>query len=397
MRIVFLGFTTHYGGASRSQIELAARLNRHADVSVIDVYGCCESYVQAARDAGLDLHVLEPSEARIIGGHGRPLLRAARVLSSAREMFALRKKTRRLLAELGASVVCTNNAKSIMLATRLWSRRQPVPLAVHLRGWYTPDMIPPQARWLFQKRCAGLLAVSQATKSALMCSGIDSGKIHVLTNPIDVEAVTARADSPLDAPLPQSERAVRILLPAGLMKEKGQHTAVRAMRGILDAGHDAVLWLAGDVGFGTDTQYVPRTKALADKLGVSDRVQWLGLRSDVPQLMKAATVVILPTWSEGMPRAVLEAMALARPVAATPTGGVTDLILDGVTGLLFDVEDDEGLAACVDRLVRDESLARRLGETARRNMRENFRTDAQTARALEIFRRIASSHGEGVQ
>ena len=98
-----------------------------------------------------------------------------------------------------------------------------------------------------------------------------------------------------------------------------------------------------------------------------------------------------------MPRAVLDAMALARPVAATPTGGVTDLILDGVTGLLFDVEDDEGLAACVDRLVRDEPLARRLGETARRNMRENFRPDAQTVRALEMFRRIASSHGEGVQ
>jgi len=261
MRIVFLAFTTHYGGASRSQLELAQRLSRHVDVSVVDAYGCCEPYVRAAKAAGLDFHVLHPrGEARIIGGHGRLFRRAARVLLSLPEMVMLRRRTRELLEKLGASVVCSNNAKSILLAVRLFSRRQPVPLVVHLRGWYTPDMIPPQARWLFQKRCAGLLAVSQATKSALICSGIDASKIHVLPNPIDVDAMLAKADRPLEADLPQVDRPVRILLPAGLMRAKGQHTAVAAMRRVLDAGHDAVLWLAGDVGFGTDQTYVPRPR-----------------------------------------------------------------------------------------------------------------------------------------
>jgi glycosyltransferase involved in cell wall biosynthesis len=229
----------------------------------------------------------------------------------------------------------------------------------------------------------------------LICSGIDASKIHVLPNPIDVDAMLAKADRPLEADLPQVDRPVRILLPAGLMRAKGQHTAVAAMRRVLDAGHDAVLWLAGDVGFGTDQTYVPQTQELARKRGVADRVEWLGLRTDMPQLMKAATIVVLPTWSEGMPRAVLEAMALAKPVAATPVGGVVDLVLHGVTGLLFDVEDDAGLAACVDRFVRDPNEAADIGRQAQRYMRMNFQPARQIDRALEIFGRLAGQASSG--
>jgi glycosyltransferase involved in cell wall biosynthesis len=388
MRIVFLGFTTNYGGASRSQLELAKRLSEHVDVSVVDAYGCCEPYVQAAKAAGLDFHVLRPrSSPKIIGGRG-PIGRASRVLLSLPELIMLRSRTRKLLNRLGASVVCANNAKSIMLATRLFSRRQPVPLIMHMRGWYTPDMVPLHTRWLLQKRCAGLLAVSQATKAALICSGIDTRKIHVLPNPIDVEAIAAKADRPLDADLPQMDRPVRILLPAALLRTKGQHTAVAAMRRILDAGHNAVLWLAGGLSFGVDQTYVPKTQELARQLGVADRVEWLGLRTDMPQLMKAATLVALPTWTEGMPRAVLEAMALAKPVATTPVGGIVDLILHSVTGLLFDVEDDEGLAACVDRFVRDGDEARSIGLQAQRFMRMNFQPAQQIEKALAIFQRL---------
>jgi glycosyltransferase involved in cell wall biosynthesis len=360
------------------------------DVSVVDAYGCCEPYVQAAKAAGLDFHVLSPrNDLRIIGGNNL-LSRAGRVLLSLPELIMLRSRTRKLLKRLGASVVCSNNPKSMSLATRLFSRHQPVPLVMHLRAWYTPEWIPPQARWLFQKRCAGLLAVSQATKAALICSGIDTRKIHVLPNPVDVDAMLARADQPPDADVPQMDRPVRILVPAsGIMRAKGQHTAVAAMRRILDAGHDAVLWLVGGENFGTDPTYVPTIKELARKLGVADRVEWMGLRTDMPQLMKAATLVVMPTLTEGMPRAILEAMALAKPVAATPVGGIMDLILHSVTGLLFDVEDDEGLARCVDRFLRNPEEAASIGKQAQRYMRMNFQPAQHTAKALAIFRQLA--------
>ena len=156
-------------------------------------------------------------------------------------------------------------------------------------------------------------------------------------NPMHREALLARAEWPAVEPIPQMDRPIRLLLPALLLRTKGQHTAIEALRKVVDRGHDATLWLAGSVGVGGDQTYVERTKQLANDLGVAERVEWLGLRSDIPRLMSAATMVLLPSHTEGLGRVLLEAMVLGKPVAATPAGGICDLILLGVTGQLFEI------------------------------------------------------------
>ena len=207
-------------------------------------------------------------------------------------------------------------------------------------------------------------------------------------NPIDVDAMAAAAGRQLQGPLPQADRPVRILVPGLIIRTKGQHTAVEAMRPILDAGHDAVLWLAGDVPQATAGQrrYPQQIRDLTDRLGVADRVCWLGARGDIPQLMAAATIVAVPTHTEGHPRIVLEAMSLAKPLAATPAGGIADMILPGVTGLYFDPDDAAGLARCVDRFASDPAAAERMGRQGRQYVRESFTLAGQTEKLMGILR-----------
>lgn len=391
VRVVLFSFRPHFGGAARSDVEFARRLKRHVDVAVVDPDGRCKDYADAVRQAGIDYHILLPEvRSTVIGGRGQSwLYRLSRVMMSLPNLYRVRARMARVLGMLNPSVICSPNFKSAAMAALSPSLRH-VPLVLHLRGWYTPDMVPWYGKWIMRKHCAAVFAVSHATRIALRCVGVDPQIIHVLHNPIDVDDMLARAQRPLEAPLPQADRAVRILLPSGIMWAKGQHTAIKALVRILEGGHDAVLWLAGDFqAAGKNRYYLDETKRLMERLGVAQRVEWLGLRRDVPQVMKAATVVVLPTHSEGHPRSVLEAMSLGKPLATTPVGGILDMILPEVTGLFFEVEDDEGLACCVERFVRDPEAAARMGCQAQDYVRRSFRVEDQIRKALEVFRRIA--------
>jgi glycosyltransferase involved in cell wall biosynthesis len=390
VRIAVFDFVTYFGGSSRSTVELAARLRPMAEVTVVNPYGCCEPYAQAVRRAGIDYRVLCPqAKDHHVGGRRRLLYRLWRVAVSLPGLLTVRRRAAEVMEELAPSLIltCSFKAASVIGMNR---RIRHIPLVIYLRGWYTPDMIPWYVRRLCRRRCQAILTVSYATRAAVICSGIDPRKVHVLYNALDVDEISALATRPLEAPLPQADRPVRILCPGEILRTKGQHTAVEAMRPILDAGHDAVLWIAGD--FSPDDlnrTYLSDTRALVEKLGVSNRVCWLGLRHDVPQVMRAATMVVLPTHTEGHPRVLLEAMALGKPVAATPVGGIMDMIAPNLTGLFFDPEDPAGLAACVDCFVRDAEGARRMGLTAQDYMRRSFAPRQQIDRAMDILRRLA--------
>ncbi len=399
MRIVFWEFVPHYGGGARTNVELARRLSPHAEVAIVDPYGSSEAHVAAVRKAGLDLHVLfSESRSSYIGGRdANPLVRALHVLGAVPNLLRLRRRTQALMTELRPSVVICNSFKAAMVLQSVRALRE-VPLVMYLQGWlpFTPQHMPGYGKRLCRSRRTSILAVSHATKGAIVCCGVEWSKVHVLPNGIDVDLMLKRADRPPEGPLPQAERAIRILLPAGIMRAKGQHTAVKAMRRLLDRGRDAVLWIAGDhLPIGANKHYLDETEALAQRLGVSDRVEWLGLRGDVPQLMRAATVVVLPSHTEGHPRVIVEAMALGVPVAATPVGGMLDLILPEVTGLFFEIEDDAGLAECVHRLADDPAQAQRIGRTAQQFVRAELSVERQVRRALQIFEKLTGAAGAG--
>ncbi|MEJ2357267.1 MAG: glycosyltransferase [Deinococcales bacterium] len=109
-------------------------------------------------------------------------------------------------------------------------------------------------------------------------------------------------------------------------------------------------------------------RAQAERLGLADRVRLLGYRDDVPALLRASLALLLPSEREGLPRSVMEALALERPVIASRIRGVEELVDEG-TGILHEVGDVEALAAAIRRLVDDPAEAAAMGRRGRLAMR----------------------------
>lgn len=138
------------------------------------------------------------------------------------------------------------------------------------------------------------------------------------------------------------------------------------------------LWLVGDGPLRPAVE-----KALAE-IKLEGEVLFLGIRDDVPELLAGCDAFILSSDYEGVPLAVLEAMAASKPVIATAVGGVPELVEDGLTGVLVPPRDPQALAQGILRLVKDPGLRQRMGKAAQKRALELFDI-ARTAREYEAL------------
>ena len=115
-------------------------------------------------------------------------------------------------------------------------------------------------------------------------------------------------------------------------------------------------------------------------------VEWLGPRADIPELLAACHIAVLPSYREGLPKSLLEAAAAGRPLVATDVPGCREICRDGESGLLVPVQDVEGLADALDRLAGDADLRRKLGGGARALAESAFGEDAVVAQTLSLYR-----------
>ncbi|WNG48580.1 glycosyltransferase family 4 protein [Archangium minus] len=158
---------------------------------------------------------------------------------------------------------------------------------------------------------------------------------------------------------------VELITIANLVKSKGVHHLLRAL-GRLRSPR-VRLRVVGD---GPELQSL---RELTVELGIQHQTEFLGLRNDVHELLGASDICIQPTLLEAFGLTIAEAMACGCAVVASRVGGVPEVIQHDKTGLLVEPGDEAGLAAALDRLVREPELRRRLGASARQHAREHFR------------------------
>jgi glycosyltransferase involved in cell wall biosynthesis len=130
---------------------------------------------------------------------------------------------------------------------------------------------------------------------------------------------------------------------------------------------------------------------LTDELGLGDTVMFLGVRTDVPDVLAALDVAVSSSDYEGSPLSVMEYMEAARPVVATRVGGIPDLIDDGEQGLVVEPQDPAGFAAAVAQLLRDPERARRMGERGRERRRTEFDIDVMVRRLEALYEELRAS------
>jgi glycosyltransferase involved in cell wall biosynthesis len=232
------------------------------------------------------------------------------------------------------------------------------------------------------RRCRRLLAVSRDTRRAYLRQGYPD-RIEVVYNGVSLDG--AGPPGALRAELGVPEGAPLVGHVGRLCDVKGQRELIRALASIPEAR--AVL-------FGNDLEHGGAFRAALEReaaeLGISRRVVFTGFREDAAAVMGDLDLLVLPSWTEGFPLVVLEAMARRRPVVATPVGGTPELVVDGETGVLVPPRDPGALAAAIRDLLDDPERRRLMGEAGYRRAAERFPVETMTRRVLAIYDEVAA-------
>jgi glycosyltransferase involved in cell wall biosynthesis len=219
------------------------------------------------------------------------------------------------------------------------------------------------------------LRIAPPERFEVIHSGVDIEQFA--RAPIVPEATRRALGLPMDGPL--------VTCVARLAPEKGVRYLVEALPRVRAAVPDATAVIVGD---GPERQALERRAA---ELSLNGAVRWLGLRTDVPDIMSVSTVVVLPSLSEGMGRVIVEAFAAGRPVIGSRVCGIEDLVADGKTGFLVPPADPPAIADAVIRCLRDPARARAMGMSAR-PVAAAFSADRMIDRIDQMYRRLI---GEG--
>lgn len=157
-------------------------------------------------------------------------------------------------------------------------------------------------------------------------------------------------------PIPD-EGPLNLLCVARLIKRKGQHHLIQAVKQLTEQGVEVTLDLVGDGD--AEQEYIE----LVNSLQIEDKVNFLGYipRSEMPEVYAHAHVFVLPSFNEGMSVATLEAMAAGLPVVVSKTPGTLELIDEGVNGFTFRWDDIENLVSFIRQLGENRSSARMMG------------------------------------
>jgi len=208
-------------------------------------------------------------------------------------------------------------------------------------------------------------------------------RIELLPNCIDLLEFERRMSSgEVRRELGLSPRSIVIGALGNLRPEKDLETFLLAARGILDAIPSAEFLVIGD-GPARDN-----LERLASDLRISESVHFLGERSDVSDLLAALDILVMTSYTESFPNAILEAMAMGKPVVATNVGGIPELVEEGQTGFLVSPRDPEAIADRVLSLSRDSARRQQMGRAARARVESNFTVQAVIARLEGIYVRL---------
>lgn len=214
--------------------------------------------------------------------------------------------------------------------------------------------------------------IAQALRRDLRLAG---GKVEVIHNAVDVARFSAAPNPALRRALTGDDRTPLVFTAARLHEQKGLETLIEAVPGV-PAAYFAI---AGD---GPERM---RLETLVLELGVEERVTFLGSRSDIPALLRASDLFVLPSRYEGFPLALLEAMAAEVAVVATRIGGVDELVVDGQNGELVEPGDSAALAAAITSLLADPDRRKKLATRGHELVLHHHGAEATTARVTRVY------------
>jgi len=225
---------------------------------------------------------------------------------------------------------------------------------------------------------------SAAGRNYMVGRGIDPDDVSVVNNGRDLRAYGDASIDPAkreNLGLPSDAPVVGTV--GRLMERKGHHELVECWPSVRDAHPDAVLVLVGD---GPEREALARH---AKRNGVRESVRLLGTRDDVPELLDAMDVFAFPSHYEGLPGALLEAMAAELPIVATPVDGNTELLREDVDGIFVPPKRPDELGDAIRTLLEDQATATELAANASERAHREFTLDAMVSDFEDLYLTLA--------
>jgi len=230
-----------------------------------------------------------------------------------------------------------------------------------------------------------VLVNAEAVKRWLVAEGYDESKIVVIRNGVDLTRFSESTDSKdvrRDLGLPGGTPLVVVV--SRLARLKGLEQLIEAAAILKSRNQDGRFLIVGETA-PSERAYLDELKRLAALHRVADRVVFTGLRSDVPALLSAADVAVMPSLNEALSNVLLESMAAGAPTVATRVGGTPEALIDGQTGLLVPAGEARPLAAAISQLLDDRVLAIRLGHAARQFIHQHLSVERMVRATEQLY------------
>jgi glycosyltransferase involved in cell wall biosynthesis len=382
MRVLYVNHTGVVSGGERSLLSLLGALPDEVHALVASPRGGLHEAVEA----------MGVPTATITGTAGSLRLHPLHTPQAAGELAAAALQVSRAARRHRADLV---HANSIRAGIVTGLARVSAAKVVHVRDCLPPSLVSRATMRLIAATATTVVANSDYTASSVRALA-PHASIEVVHNGVDLarwdpERIDrARARSALgDA----GRRGVLLGVVAQLSPWKGQDTAVEALELLCSAGVDAHLLLIGSAKFVAratrfdNEAYVARLRAMIADAGLTDRVSWLGERDDVPELVRALDILLLPSWEEPFGRALIEAMALGVPIVSTNVGGPVEIVEQGREGFLVAPREPAAWAEAIRRIADKPEQAAEMGRAGRLKAQTQFSLDRHVAAMLAVYSR----------
>lgn len=371
----------HVGGAVKVGMQIhdfVARYDGRAGQVLLPAGGEAE---RAARAAGFGVTPYRVDR----------LVSRNRLLSMAENLQIWRR-----MAQHGPGILHVH-APFVYGAARAFLALSRLKTVVHIHLDFTAE----QLRWALRRPPDLVIVCAQfmrpAVEQALTQRGVARSagtQIAVIRNAIDLEPFRSLDKLAAKAAIGFDGREPLLVIAANLAPHKGQETALRALAALRGQGIRARLLLAGQERAAGGT-YLEHLKRVVAELRLTDSVDFLGFRNDIPALLAAADFFLLPSTSEGLPLSILEAQAAGAIVVAAPTAGIPEIVENGKSGFLVPASDFEGYARCIARILAAKDEAEFVRRAANDSVKQNHEATSYCTRVVEAYMGLLTSARTG--
>jgi glycosyltransferase involved in cell wall biosynthesis len=226
------------------------------------------------------------------------------------------------------------------------------------------------------------IAISHKIKDVLVNDGVPAGRIFVVPSGINPNRFANAGRDYLMAEFNIKSSEKVVINVAHLAGHKGQQYLVRSIPLVLAKIPNARFFIVGG------GELMDSLKTLAESLGLKKKLIFTGFRRDVGAFYQIADLFVMSSVQEGLGTAVLDALALGKPVVAAKSGGIPEIIKNGESGLLVSPADPKALSEGIIRMLTDDELAKRVARTGKSVVKQKFTIDTMVERNIDVYRQI---------